>query len=196
MVENLCLSIQETWVRSLGWEDRLGREWQPAPVFWPRESCGQRSLVGYHGVTKSHTRLSVKLRTVSEAVLLGLSTLWVRGKLLPLAPLRASNWEKRNLFFPSLLILSSALAWSYCTYANEAMSAMEANSAIYSWSLATLITAAADFRKPTQTRVRAHTHTHAHTHIRTHAHTLHRVYFFPQDINFPSHCSLGRRMQH
>ena len=60
---------------------------------------------------------------------------------------------------------------------------MEANSAIYSWSLATLITAAADFRKPTQTRVRARAHTHAHTHIRTHAHT-HTHYteyiFFPR----------------
>ena len=83
--------------------------------------------------------------------------------------------------FSSLLILSSALAWSYCTYANEAMSAIEANSAIYSWSLATLITAAADLRKPKHTRVRAHTH--MHTHIRTYAHT-HTHYteyiFFPR----------------
>ena len=144
--------------------------------------------------SQNQTRQSVKFRTISAAVLPGPSTLWVRGKLLPLATLRASTKEKRKSFFSSLLILSSALAWSYCTYANEAMSAIEANSAIYSWSLATLTTAAADLRKPKHTRVRAHTH--MHTHIRTHAHTLHRVYFFPQDINFPSHCSLGRRMQH
>ena len=120
------------------------------------------------------------------------------GSCFHLPPSEPVAGRKEILFFPSLLILSSALAWSYCTYANEAMSAIEANSAIYSWSLATLITAAADFRKPKHTRVRARTHTHAHTHThaRTHAHTLHRVYFFPQDINFPSHCSLGRRMQH
>ena len=33
-------------VRSLGWEDPLKVAWQPAPVFLPGESRGQRSLVG------------------------------------------------------------------------------------------------------------------------------------------------------
>ena len=37
----------ETWVRSLGWEDPLGREWQPTPVFLLGEFPGQKSLVGY-----------------------------------------------------------------------------------------------------------------------------------------------------
>ena len=37
----------ETWVRSLGQEDPLGRKWQPTPVFLPRKFDGQRSLVGY-----------------------------------------------------------------------------------------------------------------------------------------------------
>ena len=37
----------ETWVRSLGWEDPLRREWLPTPVFWPGECHGQRSLEGY-----------------------------------------------------------------------------------------------------------------------------------------------------
>ena len=32
------------WVRKIPW----GRKWQPTPVFLPRESHGQRSLVGYH----------------------------------------------------------------------------------------------------------------------------------------------------
>ena len=134
-----------------------------------------------HWVTKSRTRQSVKFRTISAAVLQGPSTLWVRGKLLPLATLRASTREKRKSFFSSLLILSSALAWSYCTYANEAMSAIEANSAIYSWSLATLITAAADLRKPKHTRVRAHTHTCTHTYARTHTrtHTTQSIFFSP-----------------
>ena len=42
-------AMQETQVRSLGWEDPLvGRkEWQPTPVFLPGESHGQRSQAGY-----------------------------------------------------------------------------------------------------------------------------------------------------
>ena len=39
--------MQETWVRSLGWEDPLEKEWQPTPVLLPGESHGQKSLVGY-----------------------------------------------------------------------------------------------------------------------------------------------------
>ena len=31
------------WVGKIPWR----REWQPTPVFWPGESHGQRSLVGY-----------------------------------------------------------------------------------------------------------------------------------------------------
>ena len=38
-------------------EDPLGGAWQPTPVL-PRESRGQRGLMGYvHGVTKSQTLL-------------------------------------------------------------------------------------------------------------------------------------------
>ena len=40
-------AMQETWVRSLGWEDPWTRKWQPTPVFLPGESHGRRSLVGY-----------------------------------------------------------------------------------------------------------------------------------------------------
>ena len=39
--------IQETQVRSLHGEDSLKKEWQPTPVFLPREFHRQRSLVGY-----------------------------------------------------------------------------------------------------------------------------------------------------
>ena len=39
--------MRETRVQFLGWEDPLGRKWQPTPVFLPRESHGQRSLMGY-----------------------------------------------------------------------------------------------------------------------------------------------------
>ena len=43
----------DPWVRKFPWR----RTWPPSPVFFPGESHGQRSLVGYivHGVTKSRT---------------------------------------------------------------------------------------------------------------------------------------------
>ena len=40
-------AMQETWIQPLGEEDPLEKEWQPTPVFLPRESHGQWSLVGY-----------------------------------------------------------------------------------------------------------------------------------------------------
>ena len=46
LVKNLP-AVQETWVRSLGWEDPWRREWLPTSVFWPEELHGQRSLAGY-----------------------------------------------------------------------------------------------------------------------------------------------------
>ena len=39
--------MQETRVRSLGWEDPWRRQWQPTPVLLPGESRGRWSLVGY-----------------------------------------------------------------------------------------------------------------------------------------------------
>ena len=51
--------MQETQVRTLGWEDPLRRKWQPTAVFLPGESHGQRSQVSYvHGVAESQTQLS------------------------------------------------------------------------------------------------------------------------------------------
>ena len=48
-VKNLpaVLETQEMRVWSLGWKDPWRRTWQPTPVFWPRESHGQRSPAGY-----------------------------------------------------------------------------------------------------------------------------------------------------
>ena len=46
MVKNLP-AMQETQVWSLDWEDPLRRTWQPTPIFLPRESHGQQSMVGY-----------------------------------------------------------------------------------------------------------------------------------------------------
>ena len=39
--------MKETWVWSLGLKDPWRRKWQPTPVFLPRKSHGQRSLMGY-----------------------------------------------------------------------------------------------------------------------------------------------------
>ena len=41
-------AVQESWVRSLGWEDPLEKERQSTPVFLPGEFHGQGSLAGYH----------------------------------------------------------------------------------------------------------------------------------------------------
>ena len=45
MVKSLS-AMQEIWVRSLGLEDPLEKEWLPTSVLLPRESHGQRSLEG------------------------------------------------------------------------------------------------------------------------------------------------------
>ena len=56
MINNL-LAMQETKVKSMGWEDPWRRKWQPTPVFLPGESYGQRRLVGYRplGHKESYT---------------------------------------------------------------------------------------------------------------------------------------------
>ena len=41
------LTMQETGVRSLGWEDPLEKKWKPTPVLLSGKSHGRRSLVGY-----------------------------------------------------------------------------------------------------------------------------------------------------
>ena len=38
---------EETHIQPLGWEDPLEKEWEATPIFLPRESYRQRSLVGY-----------------------------------------------------------------------------------------------------------------------------------------------------
>ena len=66
MVKNLPADTGDTrcefdpWVRKIPWR----RKWQPAPIFLPRKSHGQRSLVGYSpGVMKSQTRLNTSTTT-------------------------------------------------------------------------------------------------------------------------------------
>ena len=44
---NSLSDMEETWVLSLDREIPWRRKWQPTPVLLPRESHGQRRLVGY-----------------------------------------------------------------------------------------------------------------------------------------------------
>ena len=53
------LSEEAAWWGMLRAAPGRRRKWEPAPVFFPGKSRGQRSLAGYSpGVTKSGTRLS------------------------------------------------------------------------------------------------------------------------------------------
>ena len=45
LVKNL-FAVQQTWVRSLGWEDPLEKGRLPTPVFWPGEFHGLYSPWG------------------------------------------------------------------------------------------------------------------------------------------------------
>ena len=47
-------AVWEIWVRTVGWEDPLEKEWLLTPVFWLENPMDH--IV--HGVTKSQTRLS------------------------------------------------------------------------------------------------------------------------------------------
>ena len=60
-------TMQETQVKSLGWEDPWRRKWQPTPVLLLGKSHGRRSLV--HGVFTFLQNLShVVTETDSQAV--------------------------------------------------------------------------------------------------------------------------------
>ena len=64
-------AMQEIWVRSLGCEDPLEREWQPTSVFLPGEFHGQRSLVGY-------SPWGCKYSDTTDWITLPFSVLWVK----------------------------------------------------------------------------------------------------------------------
>ena len=62
MVKNLP-AMQETQVRSLGWEDPLERAWQPTPLFLPGEFHGQRNLAGYRPWGRKESDMTEQLGT-------------------------------------------------------------------------------------------------------------------------------------
>ena len=57
--ESIC-NAEETWVRSLGWEDLWRRERLPTPLFWPGEFHGLYSPWG-HKELDTTERLSFSL---------------------------------------------------------------------------------------------------------------------------------------
>ena len=68
--------MQETWVRSLGWEDPLERKWQPTPVFLPGEPHGKRSLVGSSPWGRKELDTTERLSTISFYCCWSLRTTW------------------------------------------------------------------------------------------------------------------------
>ena len=118
-----CLPMQEMQVWSLVWEDPWRRKWQPASVFLPGKSHGQRSLMGYnpwghkewdtiewlnnnhhcvtaHGATHAETTLGrVPVSTLHTSHLMCLSP---RARVSspqapPAHPGGAENWKRKLL---------------------------------------------------------------------------------------------------
>ena len=88
--------MQETWVRSLGQEDPLKKEWHPSPVLMPGKSHGQRSLVGYspQGREESDTTERLHLLTLTYLHLLHFYTSWSIKDDLPSYPRQLKPWTK------------------------------------------------------------------------------------------------------
>ena len=74
MVKNLP-AMWVTWVRSLGWEDLLGKGMATSLVFWPGESHGQRSLVGYSSWGCKELDTTERLSTQHQAFLYPATTM-------------------------------------------------------------------------------------------------------------------------
>ena len=61
-----CLpAMRETWVRSLGREDPLEKEWQPIPVLLPGKFHGWRSLVGYSPWDRKESDMTEQLHSLA-----------------------------------------------------------------------------------------------------------------------------------
>ena len=57
-------------IRSLGWEDPLGRKWQPISILSPGKSHGQRSLLGYSPLGHKESDMTEHAPTSQTTVIL------------------------------------------------------------------------------------------------------------------------------
>ena len=67
------------WVRKIPWR----RTWQPAPVFLPGESHGQKSLAGYSPWGRKELDTTERLSTEEQGFLMIQLGLWVLRKNTP-----------------------------------------------------------------------------------------------------------------
>jgi len=58
--------IQETWVRSLGWEDPWSEKWQPTSVFLPGKFQGQKKWVENSPWGHKESDMTEQLKTCTD----------------------------------------------------------------------------------------------------------------------------------
>jgi len=124
LVVNTYLAMQvrcefEPWVRKIPWR----REWQPTPVFLPRESHGQKCLEGYspwgrrvgHNWSNSihtHTRNGIRSRiSLTKYFLKDYTWLKNRGSTI------TAKWEKQSHWMGNITVQRSwiySYLWSSC----------------------------------------------------------------------------------
>ena len=64
MVKNPPPARQESWVRSLGWEDSLEKKIHPTPIFFPGKSHDREAWQAtFHGVVRVRRDLETKQQT-------------------------------------------------------------------------------------------------------------------------------------
>ena len=66
LVKNLP-AMRETWVQSLGWEDRLEKGKATTPVFWPGEFHGLYKLDTTGRLSLHFTRIPIRIATVEDS---------------------------------------------------------------------------------------------------------------------------------
>lgn len=135
----------------------------------------------------------VRFRTISPATLLGLRALWVGvGVGIAFTCHPQSQYQGEEIFFAFLFF---PLPWpGAIVHMQMRRCQLLRQTQLFIAGVLQHLSQRLQTSESQNTHTHARTHTYARKHA--HAHTLHGVYFLPQDINFPSHCSLGRRMQH
>ena len=113
--------MQETWVRSLDWEDPLRRKWQPTPVFLPvippwTEEPGRLQSMGlqrvrHDWVHKTLSRSRAVIVTVTEWELRSQKTHW-QHSLMNSKKLQSTEGQCIFSFFSSTRIFRKTTAIS------------------------------------------------------------------------------------